>query len=433
MKRLRLVIAFVLAGGVLPTPRPPIPPLSMAAISRQNVPGGHVAVGPDSGAARRLPPFDFEVCGDAAGYAPNCASVPLRADLTVTSRLSAQPLPPVVQRAPAVRWPPTLPRSGLPPFPPITASQPANAGVWSDKAFETTLSFTPPDHPDLDFHRGNFSGVRVPGLQWHGYGTDKDPTLVMTWDQPRRSVEEQKLVLHQYAEIDGYTHFLLSIPQARKAGVSREDFTAAAVLAKSYGQFVIVVAMGGDGEDFVRDVQPWLDTLVALHAVDEVNTAWQGDKWYSPFDLVSLTVQIGKYAHARGLKVSQHWINDAAAWWTPADSTDRDSTCTKWQICDRFSYHRVIAQWVDYQYFQGDHNAPIGAIQGALARVLQSLTTEKLVIAEDDAQAEFNDPVHRTEEQGDLKGLLLMFSKGFGKAMFGGYLNGARLATGGVL
>ncbi len=380
----------------------------------------------------------FNVCVARDGYSSSsCLPVGVPTTQTLTFTITElPPPPPVVPVGPTIKWPPDQPRSALPPFPALTSSQPPNAGVWSNEAYVQDPGFTPPNHPDIDFHRGNFSGVRIPGLPWLGFGTDKDPTHVMSWDLPRFPVDLQKLVLQGYAD-RGYTHFLISIPQARNAGVLDQRFLDAAVLAKSYGQFVVVVAFGGDGESWEADVQPWLDKLVALHAVDEVNTVWQGDKWYGPYELVSLTKQVGEWAHPRGVKVSQHWINGALAYWNPEDEnswrTADNSTCVRWQICDRFSYHRVIAQWVDYQYFQGDTEAPIGDFQWSLGKVLQSFTTEKLVISEDDAQAEFDDPLHRTEDQGDLKGYLLLGASWMnGKVMDGGYMNGARRPDGRV-
>lgn len=455
MKRWIFALCALLAtGAACPSPKPPTPPaptsfrlqvyvhnaatdgpLLTATVYRDNVvPQETVSVGPDSGAAWVLPPSDFNVCGLAPGYVPTCAPVPLHKDLTIALHLALVPLPPEPPPpGPSVVWPPARARAALPPFPGLTDTQPAGAAVWSPEDYQTSSPFTPPDHQDMDFHRGNVIGVRVPGLTWHGYGTDKDPTLVTTWDQPRRSVEEQALVLEQYANVDGYTHFLISIPQARNAGVLNDaQFLGAAVRAKTYQQKVVVAAFGGDGESWESDVRPWLDKLVALHAVDEIVTCWQCDQHYSPFDLVTLTKQVGEYAHARGLKVSQHWVNDALAWWTPADSTDVNSTCKLWAICDRFSYHKVVAQWVDYQYFQGDTEAGISDFQWALSKVLQSLTTEKLVAAEYDMQAEFDDPLHRLEIGGDEKGYLLSLSNGWGKAMYGGYMNGGRRPDGRV-
>lgn len=460
----RLVLAaslFFLVGAACPKPHPPTPPppppptsfllqlyvhdaatdtpLLSASIYRDNLnPHVWVPVGPDAGAAWVLPPSDFNICGQAPGYLDNCIGVPLHSNLTLTLKLTVKPVPPP---PPMWQWPPALPRSALDPFPGLTPTQPSNAAVWSAETYDATLPFTPPDHPDIDYHRGNVIGVRVPGLTWHGYGTDKDPTLVTTWDQPRRSVEEQNLVLAQYSHVNGYTHFVLSIPQARNAGVLDQRFLDAAVLAHSdtYKQFVVVAAFGGDGESWEADVLPWLDKLVALRAVDEIITCWQCDQHYDPWALVTLTVQVGEYAHAHGLKVSQHWVNGADAWWNPADDPRRPNTCLDFTtngvptpICGRIDYHRVMAKWVDYQYFQGDTEAPISDFQWALAKVLQSFTTEKLVVAEDDMQAEFDNPMIRLEKGGDAKGFLLSCARGFGRVMDGGYMNGSRLPNGHV-
>lgn len=423
-------------------------PLPAAHVCHDNItPRESVALDANGSMFWTLPASDFNVCGVLDGYATTCAPVSLHVPRTVTAVLPKWAAP-VEPPTPVVTWPPA-PRAALPAFPAVTDTQPPNpngsngryrAAVWSRGPYDRDLpaELSVPDQPDLDFHRGNFLGIRVPGLTWHGYGTDLDPTLVTTWDNPRRSVEEQRLILDCYAHVNGYTHFLLSIPQARKAGVLDDaHFLPAAQLAKEYQQFVVVAAFGGDGESWTSDVLPWLDKLVALHALDEVVVCWQCDQHYDPWALLQITKQVGEWAHAHGIKVSQHWVNDAAAWWNADDDPRRPNTCLDFTpaICNRFDYHRVIPQWVDYQYAQFDTEAAIGdpdngGLQWAIAKLLQSLTSEKLVVAEYDAQAEFDDPAHRTEDQGDLKGYLLMCARGFGRAVQGGYMGGARLPNG---
>lgn len=457
MKKLLLLVFVLAAGcGVIRRPSPPpiqVPidfqlqvyvkagdaPLLEAEVYRDNAPDLISHVGPDGGAAWRLVGQDMNVCARSAGYETACVPAPLHQDLTLTINLVKTLEPPPPPPTPAVPWPPALARSQLPDFPPLTATQPAGQGVWSTGPYDKDMPFTVPDRPDLDFHRGNFSGVRATScnLPLLPTGTDKDASHVMTWDLPAYPEDKQKCILKEYAIVRGYTHFLLSIPQARNQGVLDDRFLAAAQLAKDYHQFNVIVAMGGDGEDFDKDVAPILQILRDRQLLDEVVVCWQCDRPYDPWALYELTLKISAWAHARGVKVSLHWINEAAAWWNADDDPRRPNTCLDAGICNRFDYHRVMGGKVDYQYLQVDVDAPIndatnGGLQGSVGDVLRSFTTEKLVVAEYDAQGEFDDPKVRTEDQGDLKGYLLMCSRRNGAFVLGGYMNGSRLPNGRV-
>jgi hypothetical protein len=84
-----------------------------------------------------------------------------------------------------------------------------------------------PTVPSRRWHRGNFSGVRVPGFT-NGYNAG-DRSLVMTWELPTWSAEDQNLILHHYAGVCGYTHIILSIPQAKNWNVSLDQLIACAI------------------------------------------------------------------------------------------------------------------------------------------------------------------------------------------------------------
>lgn len=456
-----LAAAALATACLVPPPRPPAPPpvedpapvmpatfrlqayakdgdqpIATARLYMDNARERAANAGPDGGAAwDGLTAANFNVCAVATDYDEVCLPVSRPVDQDVSIALTKR-LPPPRPTVPV--WSVTRARSALPALP---VPQPSGAGLWSSGPYDHDLPFDPPDQPDIDFHRGNFSGIRVPEcrLQQLEGGVAGHPEHVMTWDQPQYTPEEQACILRAYAGERNYTHFLMSIPQARNHGVLDQRLIDAAVLAKQYGQFVVMVVYGGDGESW-SDVLPWLDKLVALHAVDELSVCWQCDFRYDPWELVDRTKQLGEWAHAHGLKVSQHWVNEALAWWNAEDDGRRPNTCVDGQpkICNRFDYHRVMAAYVDYQYHQGDTNAPIndatnGGYQGSIGDVLRSLTTEKLVISEYDAQREFDDPAHATEDEGDAKGFLLLCARWNGRVVSGGFMNGARLLSGQVV
>jgi hypothetical protein len=343
-------------------------------------------------------------------------------------------------------WPPP-PRAPLPPFPTPTGQELRRTGVWSFSPYDSTLPFDPPDNPDRDFHRGNFSGVRAPecGLRQLKSGSAGHPEHTMSWDQPQYDAREQDCILRAH-QARGYTHFLTSIPQARKHAGALDGLTEATARIKTAGMWSVVVAFGGDGETWARDVKPRLDTLKARGAVDEVVVCWQCDKAYpNPWHLLERTMEVSKWAKANGAKVSVHWITHAAALWSTRDKP-RPNTCLDAArlglppICTRFDYHRATSGIVDYQYLQQDVYAPIadsrpgkGGLQGEIGDVLASLTTQKLVVAEYDAQREFDDPATATEDEGDLKGWLLLSSRRGDRVVRGGFMGGARAPDGSVV
>ncbi len=333
-------------------------------------------------------------------------------------------------RPPPSVWPPPA-KAPLPPFPPVTAERDGRV-VWADGPYDADLPFVPAAEPAMDFHRGNFD-VEIPGITPLPGDSQDSPSLTLTWFTPRRPLDQQTLLFEHYAHVDGYTHVVLSIPQCKNWNVSIDALVLTAALAKTYGQYVIVNVFGGDGESW-EDVQPWLDALVAAKAVDILCVAWQADQHYSPMDLTAITYQVNDYARAHGLKVALHWVNDACAWWSPADAP-KPNTCEVYGICNRFSYQQVMTGVVDYHYMQVYTEATVNGIQESEAKVLQSLTSQKLVASEYCAQAQFdNAPLPpRTELQGDTLGYLMVCARGYGRVMDGGYLNGARRPDGRVL
>jgi hypothetical protein len=139
----------------------------------------------------------------------------------------------------------------------------------------------------------------------------------------------------------------------------------------------------------------------------------------------AIVMQVSTYAKQHGLKVAVHWINGACAWWD-------DLTCATYDICDRFSYQQKMTNIIDYHYMQVDPAGPIDELQSAESKVLQSLTTQKLVMAEDDAQAEYDNPHECLEIYGDQKGYLSQCIN-YNEKVMSGYYNGARRPSGLVL
>ncbi len=331
-------------------------------------------------------------------------------------------------RPPSGVWPPP-PREALPPLPKATGDQPGDpqAGCWSSKGdYRSTRPANIPDHPDVRWHRGNFCGVRVPGLTEGG--NDKDPSLMFTWDWPRFSPAQRTLAIAYYADVCGYTHPVLSIPQCVNQGVRLEDLRATCVESKQHGEFNAVAAVS-DGFAFANAI-PWLDALHADRALDIVIFSWQADKWYPPQDLVQGILDAAAWAHPKGILTAIHWGGGYGGW-AQSFACWNAITQAKWGISDRFTFQAVLAPALDCQYGQCDTEAPIDEVQSWLQKGFVAMPPSMMcVVAEDDAQAEYDTPHQRLEAYGDLKGYLAVCSAPSGRVS---YLNGARHPNGAVL
>lgn len=330
--------------------------------------------------------------------------------------------------APPVSWPPP-PREALPPFPSATGDQPGppQASCWS--ANGDYLRDRPrhiPDRPDRRWHRGNFCGVRVPGLTEGG--NDKDPSLMFTWDWPRFSPSQRTLAIQYYARVCGYTHAVLSRPQCLNQGLQLDDLRRTCDESKAAGQFNCVAAVS-DGFTFENAI-PWLEALHADGTLDVVCFAWQADKWYEPAAIVQGILENAAWSHPLGLLTTIHWGGGYGGWaescacWSP-------ETEAQWGIHDRFTFQRRLLSDLDGHYGQCNTEADIDAVQSWLYKAFVAMPEPMfLVCAEDDAQAEYNQPHQRLERWGDLKGRLAVSASPDGRVS---YLNGAREMDGSVL
>lgn len=324
-------------------------------------------------------------------------------------------------------WPPP-PRASLPPWPSVTNQQPAppQASCWADDLYTQPLPYVPPPTPTLDFHRGNFCGLRVPGAPYVPGSNAQHPDLIMTWFLYLYPPEWQTTILQTYVAA-GYTHIDFHLPDWRGKvdgipACSITEAVAICALAKSYGLFVTVNVLPGD-EDTIDPSLPWLDALTAAGVVNILCVAWQIDKYYQA-NLVDVTLPVVSYSQAHGLKTCQQWLNEACALWP----------YPQYDIYNRFDYARFMNGKIDYQYAQFDVNASVDAIQSQTAKLLQAYQglSTKLVLSEYDAQAEYDNPDQRLELYGDQKGRLLQAASGYGLTC-SGYLNGARREDGSVL
>ncbi|MCR4375665.1 MAG: hypothetical protein NUW22_12530 [Acidobacteria bacterium] len=339
-------------------------------------------------------------------------------------------------------WPPP-PRELLPPFPQPTGAQPGNpqAGCWTHDAFDPTLPFVRPG-VDIDFHRANVMGLRKAGLPQVG-GNTFDPSFIVTWFHYQYMLKGAGDQMLDALVAAGNTH--IDLHRAAWMGrmtaegapaCSREEALQSVRECAARIPFPIVNLAIDNGAPDPNELKLWIDDLIAA-GMKIGCLAWQMDQRMSPIDCCDYINWAAPYLHARGCKVAVHWINEACAWWS--DENEGYATGKRYDVWNRFDFQRWATGKIDYHYMQFDVNAAVldvrpkqGGIIGAIQDVLGTLTTQKLVVAEYDMQAEFNDPSGRPELYGDLKGRCIQSATINGRTV-SGYLNGARLEDGSVL
>lgn len=324
-------------------------------------------------------------------------------------------------------WPPEG-REVLPSFPSITSSQPNNYYVscWAAQPYYSDLPNNIPAQPNLVFHRGNFCGVRVPGLV---EGDDsKDRSLDITWNWTLYSDSQMKLCADFHADVCGYTHTVLSIPQVKNQGKSLDDLKRVARYSKSKGFKNIIVAVS-DGDLFEAAV-PWLEELYAEGLIDIVCGCWQVDKYYNPMGTVQLIRDNGIWSHFKNLITTIHWGGGYPGWAESCACWDDDTNST-YGINDRYTFQAYAKDYLDGHYGQCDTESDIDQVQSWLKKALIAMPSPMfLVAAEMDAQAEYDDPKNRLELYGDMKGRLAISANPDGRIS---YLNGGRKENGQVI
>ena len=305
-------------------------------------------------------------------------------------------------------WPPP-PREPLPTFPGITATQPTDfyASCWAQQPYFSALPANIPRTPDLIFHRGNFCGVRVPGLV-EGDNA-KDPSFDITWNWTAYSDPQMRLCADFHAGVCGYTHPVLSRPQTLNQGKSLDDLIRVASYAKSSGPVFNVIVACSDGDPFSVAVS-WLDALHAEGLIDICCVCWQIDKYYPPQDVVQMLIDASAWANPKGIPVTVHWGGGYPGW-AESCACWNDITAETWGIHDRYTFQRFFLSVCDRpgHYGQCNTESDIDQVQSWLRKALVAMPEPMfLVAAEMDAQAEYDEPYQRIELYGDMKGLLAL-------------------------
>lgn len=357
--------------------------------------------------------------------------------------------------------PELIPRAPLPPMPP--------------GSYDRTLPFTQPSGPDGLFYRGNFCGIRVPGLPllegMSGYTVAgwKDNAVgglnppIMALDVPRYTKVSWELVdqyLHDYAA-RGYTHLQCSVGHAIEAGLSIDDYLAYTDHVEALGLFRDHWFLGGgpwrgrnedgsftehrdqDRNHWAPLVDPWIDALLANKAIDAACVGWQLDQFNTgdtqrgtrPSPIQTIIDYFADRLGPSNIPIGTHWVNEAGGWWDPQDPRPGASV-------DRFSWWRNQRNKLLWFHHQGDVSMPVGMYQAKLCDTLNPFGDGRmgrsglfddrpfgLVIYECSASEQYD--LRMSEDEGDLRGYLLCCTKA--ASAVAGYGNGGRLPDGSVL
>lgn len=345
---------------------------------------------------------------------------------------------------PPIAWPPA-PRAPLPPFPP--------------GHYDHTLPFTPPDKPDKLFYRGNFCGIRAPGVPllegmagytvppWNANQPPHCPPF-MAQDLPRYWIkgmrDEFDHLLNIYVAVDGYTHLQMSVCHAVEAGFSIDQYINCCGRAREFVPFLDQWFLGGvwGARDMASDywrpiVTPWMEALIANGLIDCCCVGWQLDhfntgtprmvdgRMQSPIQ--SIIDMFADWTTPREIPLGTHWVNEAGAWNDPFD---------------RFQWWKDQKGKQLWFHHQGDTTMPVDEYQAKLCDTLNPFGDGRmgtsglfgdrpysLVVYECSAQSQFD--LMMSEDEGDLRGYLLCCTKA--ASYVGGYGNGARRPDGSVL
>lgn len=315
-------------------------------------------------------------------------------------------------KSPVNTWP-NKPREVLPPFPPITDSQPNGpyASCWAKQPYTIDLPSIP-DKPKRTFFRGNPIGVRVPGLKEGDNDGFGGRTFDYTWYWVRYSESQMRLACDFHAIGCGYTHPSLSIPQTYNYGKTINDLARVMNYAHGHNMYV-VMNVGSDGypfETFREDLEKLLSLKALIPGRDILNSVWQIDKWYDEYAGIKFIIDCGTWATRHDLLNTVHWGGGYPGW---ADNCAmwNDETNSVWGINSRFSFQEFLGPLglnvLHGHLGQCNTEEEIGQVQSWVSKIVQAFVPGMFfVAAEMDMQAQADDPANRLEVYGDLKAYL---------------------------
>jgi hypothetical protein len=302
----------------------------------------------------------------------------------------------------------------------------------------------------------------MPGMAGFTLWPQPDPPLTMSLDIFKYGSEElQNLQLDQHARYF-YTHFQCSLGHAMEMGWGIDRYVEFSKRVQHRVGFADHWFLGGgplntrdaDREYWADILDPWINALLTNHAIDTACVGWQLDQYNEPGDKILGIIEY--FADRLGpfdIPIGTHWVNEAGGWWAAGGSPQHPN------VTDRFSWWRAMKNKVLWFHHQGPTHYPeplrpdimlpfymfpdwgVPEYQARLCDTLNpfgdgSMGTSglfgdrpfSLIVYENSAQAQFNDPDNCTESMGDLRSYLLCCTRA--KTFVGGYGNGGCLPDG---
>lgn len=301
-----------------------------------------------------------------------------------------------------------------------------------------TLWFPPPPRFTLRYPRGQFCGLRVPGLPAVDGGA-RDASLVFSPFLDRYAPAQQDRIIDRNLEC-GYDTIKLSWPDSRAAGKSIRDYVAMSKYCQDAGLEPIHMLLSKcfDGLDpDPRLLDPVIDALLNAGAIRRASYFWEGNAFISPERMLTATMRtpwlstpyagrITQYLAGRlvpnGVLCYLHFLPHYVTWQANVETP-----------------HDFWARQCDYGtqgvLYQGDPAWSAGMLQARLNDCLVRLIalglwglprTVDVVADELTAQTQFNGELD--EDHGDLRGLEALCAVGPMPVM--GFNNGARYPDG---
>ena len=263
--------------------------------------------------------------------------------------------------------------------------------------YDKVLPWQPPDI--RDFLRADAWAVNIPGLPFVPRGSSEHPERLLTyflhkypgdlWDDCFKAYKER-----------GYTHWILSWPDARNDGWNIDQFKGLCIDVKNEGFYVHVKLVSKDFDARDNGVFQWKNLLSPVFdtlsgTVDEYGV-WEWDSFNVPGNITINTFKwMGQYAHSQGASFWAHFFPGHTAWF--ADGSNR------------FEFWQTLSKDVDGLDYQTDPSWDVPTMQARLVDTLSQFGEEgnihKLRLFEDQASLQFTHD-HPNEYDGALRGYL---------------------------
>lgn len=343
----------------------------------------------------------------------------------------------------------------------VPVPRPALGLVFPPGDYPTALPFTPPKARSLDFYRGNFCGLHLPGAPFVPGSNDRFPETVMACLLDNYPEAFQHEYLEAYAKA-GYTHLQRSVGHAMYYGHSPQDYFRLSRMAREqYGLYCDHWILGGealktpdqDAGYWAPILDPILSEIVNSGTMDLCCVGWQLDQLNNnrPGNaLISIIAYVAETI-PQSTPLYTHWMNEALAWWKTGGEvwTDRYGSLN---VTDRFTWWQAMQPYLTGGHHQGNTTMALTDPGLYQAKILDTLDyfggdTGKgnmgqshrgggsrpfaLTAFECTAQDQFDGRC--SELDGDRAGYLLMCTTSHTGLPMGGYGNGARRPDGTAL